>query len=287
MPAVARSGPTGTGSYLAAHRRRVAVSCAAVPARGRWAAARPSGRRARAVVVGASVTTSEPGADDVALNRWELQAAMEAAVLREDYEAAASLRDALQMAEEADPVISLRRQLLAAVEEERYEDASLLKGQLEEILPVFDWVCNADRCDKTPYSSTETNGIRVEAWSEYVPQHSCPDQDRWFFRYHMKIHNGSEEVVRIQSRSWCITDRFGGTERVKGPGVVGSQPVLSPGQAYEYSSACPLKTQFGSMQGQYEIGVWDQDSEDWMHTTVAAIGEFGLCGEAEDECDAE
>lgn len=98
-----------------------------------------------------------------------------------------------------------------------------------------------------------TRGIRVKVRTEFAPNHSNPNQRRWFFAYTVRISNEGQETVQLINRSWIITNAEGHTEQVKGAGVVGEQPVLEPGHAFEYTSGCPLGTPFGSMHGTYEM----------------------------------
>lgn len=100
-------------------------------------------------------------------------------------------------------------------------------------------------------SDTTTRGIRVEVKSEYLADRS--DRETWYFAYHVKISNVGDETVQLLSREWIITDGDGNVERVKGPGVVGEFPTLDPGEAYEYTSFCPLPTTFGTMHGAYTM----------------------------------
>ncbi len=102
-------------------------------------------------------------------------------------------------------------------------------------------------------SSATTRGIEVEVRSSYVPERSDPLRGRWFFAYRIRITNRGDEVVQLLSRHWIITDAAGGVEEVKGPGVVGQQPVLGPGESFEYTSFCPLTTPFGTMHGSYQM----------------------------------
>ena len=102
-------------------------------------------------------------------------------------------------------------------------------------------------------SEAMTRGIRVEVEARYSPEHSDPKQNQWFFLYTVEIANDGEETVQLISRHWVITDATGKVEEVRGPGVVGEQPVLEPGTAFEYTSGCPLATPFGSMQGSYQM----------------------------------
>ncbi len=102
-------------------------------------------------------------------------------------------------------------------------------------------------------STATTRSIRVEVQSTYVPERSDPSQKRWFFAYTIRITNEGTETAQLISRHWIITDGDGDTEEVRGPGVVGKQPVLAPGESFEYTSACPLGTNFGTMHGTYRM----------------------------------
>jgi ApaG protein len=102
-------------------------------------------------------------------------------------------------------------------------------------------------------SDTTTRGIRVQVQSAYVEERSEPRESYFFFSYHVTISNAGDETAQLLSREWIITDSDGNSERVQGPGVVGDQPVLHPGESYEYTSFCPLRTSMGSMQGSYTM----------------------------------
>ena len=108
--------------------------------------------------------------------------------------------------------------------------------------------------------------MRVE--SRYSAEHSA--QGQWFFLYQVEIANVGDETVQLVSRHWIIRDGLGRVEEVRGPGVVGDQPVLAPGQAYEYTSGCPLPTPFGTMTGTYQMVTADGEPFD------AEIAEFLL-----------
>ena len=96
-----------------------------------------------------------------------------------------------------------------------------------------------------------TRGIRVQVQSFYDEERSSPPENYYFFAYRVRISNEGEESAQLVSREWIITDGNGDTQRVQGPGVVGEQPVLAPGEAFEYTSFCPLTTPVGSMHGSY------------------------------------
>ena len=105
----------------------------------------------------------------------------------------------------------------------------------------------------TSSSEALTRGIRVQVQSRYLAERSQPEDSQWLFVYQVRIANEGDETARLISRHWVITDGNGHIEEVKGEGVVGEQPVLEPGEFFEYTSACPLKTPFGSMEGTYQM----------------------------------
>jgi ApaG protein len=109
------------------------------------------------------------------------------------------------------------------------------------------------RPQPAPISEAITRNIRVEVLSRYSPEHSQPLNDEWMFQYTVRITNQSEETVQLISRHWVIVDGLDRMREVKGPGVVGEQPVLAPGESYKYSSWCPLKTPTGTMRGTYQM----------------------------------
>ena len=100
-------------------------------------------------------------------------------------------------------------------------------------------------------SDTTTQGIRVQVESLYDEDRSAPQENYYFFAYRVRISNVGSETAQLLSREWIITDATGYQQRVQGPGVVGEQPVLAPGEAFEYTSFCPLSTPVGSMHGTY------------------------------------
>ena len=102
-------------------------------------------------------------------------------------------------------------------------------------------------------SEAITRGIEVRVESRYVPEQSDPERGGWLFAYTVRIANAGEATVQLVSRHWIITDGNGNVEEVRGPGVVGAQPVLRPGESFEYTSACPLRTDFGTMHGTYQM----------------------------------
>lgn len=102
-------------------------------------------------------------------------------------------------------------------------------------------------------SEATTHGVRVEVDAHYSSDHSAPGENQWFFLYTIRISNEGAETCQLVSRHWIIRNATGHVEEVEGPGVVGEQPVLEPGQSFEYTSGCPLDTPFGSMEGTYQM----------------------------------
>jgi len=111
-------------------------------------------------------------------------------------------------------------------------------------------------------SEAVTNNVRVEVESQYAPDQSQPFQSHWFFYYTVRITNEGEDTVQLLSRHWIIADASGHTEEVRGPGVVGEQPVLAPGESFQYTSGCNLKTSTGVMRGTYQMVTEDGDHFD-------------------------
>ena len=111
-------------------------------------------------------------------------------------------------------------------------------------------------------SDAVTRGVRVHVESEYAAERSQPSQNQWFFLYTITISNEGGETVQLLTRHWIITDGTNQVEEVKGPGVVGKQPTLAPGESFEYTSGCPLSTPFGIMTGTYQMVTEDGDHFD-------------------------
>jgi ApaG protein len=124
----------------------------------------------------------------------------------------------------------------------------------------------------SPSSEAVTRGIRVVVRAAYSPEHSAPERSHWFFLYTINIANESDVTVQLVSRYWLITDGRGDTAEVRGLGVVGEQPVLPPGESFEYTSGCPLTTPFGTMRGTYQMVTPDGERFD------TDIAEFMLSG---------
>ena len=98
-----------------------------------------------------------------------------------------------------------------------------------------------------------TTRFEISAKVHYNETESCPDRPFYLFHYRICIQNKGNNPAQLISRHWIICDEQGPIEEVKGPGVVGLQPKINPGQTFEYESACPLKTPIGSMKGFYQM----------------------------------
>ena len=104
-------------------------------------------------------------------------------------------------------------------------------------------------------SSAVTKGIRVIVESQYLSERSAPARKQYVFAYRVRISNEGTSTAQLRTRHWIITDGDGKVQEVRGEGVVGEQPVLRPGQSFEYTSGCVLETPFGSMRGSYQMEV--------------------------------
>jgi len=109
------------------------------------------------------------------------------------------------------------------------------------------------RSELGPISEAVTRDVSVEVLSQYSAENSRPLEGEWVFQYTVRITNKGTETVQLISRHWIIADAAEETREVKGPGVVGEQPVLAPGESFQYSSWCPLKTPMGTMRGTYQM----------------------------------
>ncbi len=99
--------------------------------------------------------------------------------------------------------------------------------------------------------SKETNNIKITATPIYIEEQSAPHSQQYVWAYHIVIENMGTEIIQLISRYWKITDANGNVQEVRGPGVVGEQPVIRPGEFYEYTSGTHLKTDSGIMEGKY------------------------------------
>lgn len=119
-------------------------------------------------------------------------------------------------------------------------------------------------------STALTQGIRVTVSTVYVPSQSAPTAHRYVFAYTIRIANESHQQAQLKSRHWVITHGNGKVEEVRGPGVVGQQPSLQPGEHFEYTSGCILETPRGAMHGSYQMVTANGESFD------AEIASFAL-----------
>jgi ApaG protein len=102
-------------------------------------------------------------------------------------------------------------------------------------------------------SEIVTEGIRVRAEPRYLPERSNPENHQYLFAYRITLVNEGSEWAKLKARHWIIIDSDGKREDVYGPGVVGEEPELEPGDSYSYSSFCPLCTNFGTMEGSFSM----------------------------------
>ena len=115
-------------------------------------------------------------------------------------------------------------------------------------------------------SEAVSQGIRVSVRTSYIPEQSSPREHRYVFAYSIRILNEGSRTAQLLSRHWVITHGTGHVEEVKGPGVVGAQPRLESGQAFEYTSGCVLSTPHGTMHGTYEM---KRDDGSTFNATIA------------------
>ena len=98
-----------------------------------------------------------------------------------------------------------------------------------------------------------TQDILIEVFPSYVPERSAPDNNQYFYAYKIRITNNSPNACRVIHRHWKIKDGNGKSHDVQGSGVVGEQPMLAPGESFEYTSFCPLHSPYGNMRGKYQM----------------------------------
>jgi ApaG protein len=111
-------------------------------------------------------------------------------------------------------------------------------------------------------SSALTRGILVTVRSQYIPEKSSASSRQYAFAYTVNITNQGTVTTQLKSRHWIITDANGAVQEVRGEGVVGAQPVLRPGEEFEYTSWCVIATPIGSMRGSYQMITNDGDRFD-------------------------
>ncbi|MBT5646251.1 Co2+/Mg2+ efflux protein ApaG [bacterium] len=110
--------------------------------------------------------------------------------------------------------------------------------------------------------SAVTREIRVQVEPVYLDDQSEPDNAQYVWAYRVQIENEGTETVQLLTRYWHITDGMGRVQEVRGAGVVGEQPVLNPGESYEYTSGTPLPTPSGIMKGSYQMSTPSGDKFD-------------------------
>ena len=109
---------------------------------------------------------------------------------------------------------------------------------------------------------TTTRGIEVQVTPRFMSERSSPENGYYFWAYTIEITNRGPATVQLKTRHWKITDAHGKLQEVRGAGVVGETPTLEPGESFEYTSACPLPTPFGTMHGSYRMVTRDGDDFD-------------------------
>ena len=119
-------------------------------------------------------------------------------------------------------------------------------------------------------STAITQGIRITVSPVYVPEQSSPTAHRYVFAYTVRVTNEGTQTAQLRSRHWVITHHSGRVEEVRGPGVVGQQPTLRPGEHFEYTSGCVLDTPRGTIHGSYQMHLPDGGTFD------AQIAPFAL-----------
>jgi ApaG protein len=147
---------------------------------------------------------------------------------------------------------------------------------VDEVTTVATLYPNPRRRTPLSRSTAVTRGIRVEVNAHYVPERSRPSESHWFFAYHIRISNEGSEPVQLVSRHWIITNANDEVEEVRGPGVVGQEPHLGPGEQFEYTSFCPLDTPFGSMRGTYQMVSGSGEQFDAEIATFALVEPFSV-----------
>jgi ApaG protein len=106
--------------------------------------------------------------------------------------------------------------------------------------------------DRTPYIAI-TRGIAVSVEPTYLEANSSPGDSQYLWAYRVTIENQGGETVQLRSRHWMITNARGELTEIKGPGVIGKEPFLKPGESFEYTSGAPLNTPSGMMGGSYQM----------------------------------
>ncbi|KAG5032029.1 hypothetical protein AAZX31_06G172900 [Glycine max] len=196
---------------------------------------------------------------------------MEKVAKSEYYEEAARIRDSLKCFEDEVPVLRLRRLLKEAVADERFQDAARYRDELKAIAPHSLLKCSSD---------ATTLGIRVQVKSAYIEARSQPSEEVYFYEYRIRITNNTNRPVQLLRRHWIISDANGKIENIRGIGVVGEQPAIFPRSSFEFSSTCPLSTQNGRMEGDFEMIYVDRVGSRAFNVAVAPFS-LSLLGDGE------
>ncbi|KAL4447227.1 hypothetical protein ABPG77_007260 [Micractinium sp. CCAP 211/92] len=192
---------------------------------------------------------------------------------------------------QAHPITVTKAELEAAVQEERFQDAARLRDRLRELLPPPPppsppppAVPRAPAYDPTATTTSEcvTDGVRVTCRSFFVPHQSRPEAGSYYYAYDITIRNESSQTIKVMERYWRIHDGQGRRREVRGAGVVGEQPELAPGEAFQYQSACPLPTPSGTMEGHYEVYARNdaKGETQWRRSFLVKIEQFALRADA-------
>lgn len=214
-------------------------------------------------------TSAAAGQDPIGPSKQALLRSLAEVVEREDYYAAAELKEQLHNLEAQDPIPRLRGELRLAIQEERYQVAAELRDLLKQL----------EGARVQTSSDTITAGVRVCAKSYYAPSIIGSSVDQFIFAYVIRISNESEKPVQLRSRYWLITDANGVQREVRGPGVVGKQPILANGESFQYQSSCPLSTSYGTMEGAYQMVVVCEGQP--QAEFDVAVGKFALDSEGD------
>lgn len=226
-----------------------------------------------------SGATNAAASKEARLELWReveaLKKSLSIAVNAERYVDAARLRDQIESLSLADDYVRTETELKKAVKEERFAEAARLRDVLKLLDPPPGLAALRGNTESTDdntsfaklspndvdtTSTTLTDGIKIYVESYYMPEQSVPEQERLLFGYKVKISNEGKDTCQLVSRHWIIKSPEGAQSEVKGAGVIGKQPVLQPGESFEYTSACPLsgplkagQSVVGSMKGQYTL----------------------------------
>ncbi|GIL74691.1 hypothetical protein Vretimale_2325 [Volvox reticuliferus] len=217
---------------------------------------------------------------DIVRRRKDIELEIKLAVKGEDFKAAARLKGELEDLNRKDPVMVAKKELERSIKDERYEDAARIKAQIKQLEEELGPMALEAAGLLTTQSTAVTQGIKVQVQSFYLPTKSSPSAGRYMFAYHIVITNEtSDTIVQLRNRHWIIVDGRGKMEEVRGPGVVGEQPILLPGKSHAYTSGSSLTTPQGTMEGEYTMVVLSPEDGQWAKTIEVKIGKFLLDAE--------